>query len=442
MRISVVGLGYVGSVATAGLAQDGHQVVGIDTDWAKIEYYRAGQAPFYEPGLSELVEAGLQRGNIRFFHSSEVREPLGDIIVIATGTPPTQTGGADLTQVKSALQWVKEKQPEGGVIVMKSTVPPGTGVRLMDTLLSGTPFDYASNPEFLREGRAVKDWFEPDRVVIGASDERVAHTVKAMYERIQAPCVITDITSAELIKYAANAFLATKISFINEVAMLCEKLGATIDDVAKGIGLDPRIGPGFLRAGVGYGGSCFPKDVRALDDLALNNGHNFDLLRSVITINNRQRILPLYSLRQLFGRLSGVRVGVLGLAFKPHTDDVRESPSIDLIRLLVEEGAEVAAYDPVAARSAEGVLPGVVRLVADPLGCAEGAQALVLMVEWPQIVKADWGRMASVMQPPMFLFDGRNALNPADARACGFQYRGVGRDAARAAAPVHAGVRG
>ena len=236
----------------------------------------------------------------------------------------------------------------------------------------------------------------------------------------------TDITSAEMIKYAANAFLATKISFVNEIAMLCDRLGATIDDVVDGISRDPRIGPSFLKAGVGYGGSCFPKDARALDDVALHNGHNFELLRSVITVNNRQRLLPLYALREQFGKLSGVSIGILGLAFKPRTDDVRDAPSIDLIRALVDEGAIIKAYDPKVSLDC-GLLPESVDIVRDPLTCGEGAQALVLMTEWDEIVSADWEEMAAVTKLPRFLFDGRNALNPLSMQNLGFRYCGVGR---------------
>ncbi|MCI0437516.1 MAG: nucleotide sugar dehydrogenase, partial [Chloroflexi bacterium] len=318
----MIGLGYVGSVAAAGLASAGHRVLGVDVDAAKVEAYRAGNVPFYEPGLSELIAEARSRGNLTFARADEVAEPLGEVVLVATGTPAGALGDADLGQVKSALAWAASKQNSSGhgVVVMKSTVPPGTGARLCESILNGSGLRYVSNPEFLREGQAVHDWFNPDRIVIGGSDAEAIETVKALYQEFEAPFVVTDITSAEMTKYASNAFLATKISFINEVAALCDRLGATIDDVVRGISLDPRIGPSFLRAGVGYGGSCFPKDVRALDQLALTYDYNFELLRSVITVNNRQRLLPLYALRERFGRLAGVKVGILGLAFKPHTD--------------------------------------------------------------------------------------------------------------------------
>ena len=434
MKISVVGLGYVGSVAAAALASARHQVLGIDVDAGRCKELASGKIPIYEPGLVELIDEGTTRGNLRFVHSEAVSESLGDAVVIATGTPSAESGAVDLRQVRSALAWIRSKNPEKAVIVMKSTVPPGTGTKLLATELRGTDLRYASNPEFLREGQAVDDWLFPDRIVVGVNDEGAVSTVKAMYAGVDAPYVVTDITSAEMIKYASNAFLATKISFINEIAMLCDRLGATIDDVAKGVAMDPRMGSSFLRAGVGYGGSCFPKDIRALDQLALTNDHNFELLRSVIVVNNRQRLLPLYALRNRFGSLAGVKISVLGLSFKPDTDDVRQAPALDLIDVLIEEGSIVAAYDPQAIESARRVLPPEVRLEEELAACVDGAQAIVVMTEWEQIVGADWARLAEISEPPRLLFDGRNALDPSDMRQLGFEYRGVGRGAPAAEA--------
>ena len=424
-----MGLGYVGSVASAGLAKAGHDVIGVDIDLDKVSTYREGIVPIYEPGLSEMIHDAFDRGSLRFLHTDEVSEPLGEVIVVATGTPMAETGAADLRQVRSALAWIIDKQSGGGIIVMKSTVPPGTGVRLKKTVLHDARFRYVSNPEFLREGQAVQDWFHPDRIVIGATDDDSSRATQALYQGIEAPYFLTDVTSAEMIKYASNAFLATKISFVNEIAALCDRFGATIDEVAEGIALDPRIGPSSLRPGVGYGGSCFPKDVRALDQLALTNGHNFELLRSVITVNNRQRLLPLYTLRERFGSLVGLSVGILGLAFKPNTDDIREAPSLDLIHNLVDDGAQVSAYDPMALPGARRALPATVRLAKDPLECANGAQALVLMTEWPEIVEADWEKIATVVRAPRMVFDGRNALDPREMQGYGFEYVGVGRRA-------------
>ena len=442
VKVSVVGLGYVGSVAAAGLAAAGHDVLGIDVDAGKVEAYRRDTIPGYEPGLSDLVHEALTRGKLQFMHTDEVAESLGEVVLLTTGTPVTEEGTVDLSQVESALFWIKGKQPRESVITMKSTVPPGTGVHLVETVLRDTCLKCVSNPEFLREGQAVQDWFHPDRIVIGGADDQAMNVIEALYDGIEAPQMITDITSAEMIKYASNAFLATKISFINEIAALCDRLGATIDDVSRGIALDPRISSSFLGAGMGYGGSCFPKDVRALDQLASTNNHDFELLRSVITVNNRQRLLPLYALRERFGPLSGVRVSVLGVAFKPNTDDVREAPSLDLIRALVGEGAQVSAFDPKAMPAARSVVPTSVHLASDPLECADSAQAIVLVTEWPEIVNADWEEIAGRSRPPRFLFDGRNALDPRRMRAYGFDYRGVGRAKVRSAGDrLQAGIQ-
>lgn len=427
MKVSVIGLGYVGSVAAAGLASAGHEVLGIDVDLERVRAYRSGTVPIYEPGLSDLIAEGLADNKLRFLHPDEVDEALGEVVLIATGTPPSSNGSADLSQVRTAISWVKGRLADGGVIVVKSTVPSGTGVRICETILKGTSLHYISNPEFLREGQAMWDWSHPDRIVIGGADAGAIERVKELYCNIEAPCVVTDITSSEMIKYAANAFLATKISFINEIAMLCDRISASIDDVVKGISLDPRIGGSFLRAGVGYGGSCFPKDVDSLDHTALTNGHSFELLRSVIAVNNRQRLLPLQALRERFGRFFGVSIGVLGLAFKPNTDDVREAPAIELVKHLYDEGATVTAYDPQANAKASRLLPSGVRLVDSPLECTTDTHAVVLMTEWPQCIKADWAEIAGTMRPPRFLFDGRNALDFKLMRSLGFDYQGVGR---------------
>jgi UDPglucose 6-dehydrogenase len=392
-----------------------------------VSAYQRGEVPLFEPGVGDAIREALQRGKLRFVHNDDMSEPLGDVVLITAGTPPSDTGAADLRQVRSALDWARQRQTNDAIMIMKSTVPPGTGVRIAEDYLTSTQIKYVSNPEFLREGQALNDWFHPDRIVIGADDPEAVKVVKALHQGINAPFMVTDITSSEMIKYASNAFLATKISFINEIASICERVGASIDDVSGGIALDPRIGSSFLRAGVGFGGSCFPKDVRALDYLALENGHKFELLRSVIAVNNGQRLLPLRVLRERFVRLSGLKVGVLGLAFKPNTDDVREAPSLDLINRLAEEDAEITAYDPVVDGLALSRLPPSVRVVRDPLDAADGAQALVLMTEWDQVVNANWADAAEHMKPPRFLFDGRNALDPDEMMELGFEYRGVGR---------------
>ena len=451
MKITVIGLGHVGTVAAAGLAAAGHRVLGVDVDAGRLDALGSGVAPFYEPGLAEQLADAVGQGRLRFRHPDRVDEDLGAVALIAVGTPPAPApgGGADLRQVAAALAWIKSRQtpnplpnpPPEPVVVMKSTVPPGAGRRLAARELAGTGLRYVANPEFLREGRAVADWQSPDRIVIGIDpdDGAAAAVVEAMHAGIDAPRLVTDVTSAELIKYASNAFLATRISFINEIAALCDSVGASIDAVSEGLALDSRTGA-RIYAGVGYGGSCFPQDMRVLDRLARASGIDSGLLRSVIGANNRQRLLPLHALRQRFGgALSGLRVGVLGLAFKPGTDDVRDAPALDLIRALAEEGAAVRAFDPRAMAAAAPHLPaagGAVGLVDSVAAAAQDARALALLTEWDEIVASDWRAVAQSMLPPRFLFDGRNALDPGEMRDLGFDYRGVGRGVGRGVAPL------
>ena len=428
MKITVVGLGYVGAIAAAGLAGAGHRVLGVDVDRGRVESLGRGEPPHYEPGLAEGVGAGLRGGNLRFRHCDDVGEDLGDVAVITTGTPSAKEGAADLRQVRAAVGWVKGLGRRGLVVVMKSTVPPGTGRRIAERDLAGTGLRYLSNPEFLRAGQGVRDWGYPDRVVVGSDsgDAGDLAAAREMHRGVEAPLMVTDITSAEMIKYASNAFLATRISFINEIASLCDLVGGSIDEVSRGLAMDGRTGA-RIHAGVGYGGSCFPKDVRALDYLAMTNGGSLELLRSVISANNRQRLMPLHALRKRFnGALPGLRVGVLGLAFKPGTDDVRDAPALDLIRALTREGVSVRAYDPEANERARGALPGSVGFAGSVAECAEGAQALALLTEWREIVEADWGAVAGVMRAPRFVFDGRNALDRAALGGLGFECVGIG----------------
>jgi UDPglucose 6-dehydrogenase len=427
MNITVVGLGYVGAVAVGALSKAGHNVLGVDVDQRKVSSFQRGICPFYEPELSELISAGLAAGRLRFHRLDEVKESLGEIILVAVGTPTQPYGGTDLSQVYSASRWIKERNPGRAVIVMKSTVPPGTGVRLMAEELMDSRLRYVFNPEFLREGQAVHDWFHPDRIVIGGEDEDATTLAKRMYEGIEAPVLITDVTSAEMIKYTANAFLPTKISFINEIASLCDRVGANIDDVSQGVGLDTRIGSSFLQAGLGYGGSCFPKDTRALEFLSSVKGYNCELLRAVINVNNRQRLLPIQVLQETFESLKGVKVALLGLAFKPNTDDVREAPALDIARLLVELGAKVQAYDPKAMETARPLLPKEVVLCDSALVALEGTQAIILVTEWQEFIGLPWEEVAKLMTEPRFVFDGRNALDGRALMKLGFNYRGVGR---------------
>ena len=321
------------------------------------------------------------------------------------------------------MSWVKSRGRSCNVVVMKSTVPPETGQRIADRCLAATGPPYVANPEFLREGKAVCDWQHADRIIIGANagDDGAVATVKAMHRGIDALNMITDITSAEMIKCASNAFLATRVSFINEIALLCDRVGASIHDVSDGLALDPRTG-GKMYAGLGYGGSCFPKDVQALDRIGLDIGVNLELLRAVISVNNRQRLLPLCALREEFGDLTGVRVAVLGLAFKPGTDDGREAPAVDLINALAADGAMVTAYDPQATVNARKVLPRGVRFAPTAEEATVQAQAVILSTEWEECVEANWCEISKQMWPPRLVFDGRNALDPVHMRSLGFRY--------------------
>ncbi len=435
MKITVVGLGYVGVVAATGLANVGHDVLAIDIDPDRIQTLKAGEVPIYEPGLQDWLTTALEKNSLRFKHRDDVDETLGDIALIATGTPPTRDGAADLRQVRSAIAWIKSMNPRDLIVVMKSTVPPGTGMRIAAQELAGAGIKYASNPEFLRAGKARQDWEHPDRIVIGAetNDREVLEALSEMHRGIEAPYMVTDITSAEMIKYASNAFLATRISFINEIASLCDLVGASIDQVSRGLAMDSRTGA-RIHAGVGYGGSCFPKDVRVLDHLGMINGANLNLLRSVINTNNQQRLLPLHALQKQFGdTLAGLTIGVLGLAFKPGTDDVRDAPSIDLIRILVDRGARVNTFDPQATRNASSRLPSSINFTDGIAQAAEGAHALVLMTEWNQIIQSNWKSVVEQMLPPKFIFDGRNALDPDKMQKLGFKYQGVGISARRGA---------
>ena len=430
-------MGHVGLVAAAGLALAGHDVLAVDIDPRQVEALKQGQVPFHEPGLVERVAEGLLRGELRLLHCNEVYEDLGEVAVVAVGTPPDQGVVAGPSQVEAAVSWIKSTRPRDLVIAMKSTVPPGTGLRLIKQELTGTGIGYAANPEFLREGQAVVDWDSPDRIVIGAhpQDTRSIEAVKRLHGSIDGPILVTDVTSAEMVKYASNAFLATRISFINEIAALCDSLGASIDAVSQGLAMDSRTGS-RIHAGVGYGGSCLPRDVGILEQLALAGGVKADLLRSVAEVNNGQRLLPLQALRRRFNStLAGLKAGVLGLAFKPGTDDVRDAPGLDLVRALAAEGVDTAAFDPVATETARPKLPSTVRLANSVVEAAEQAHALVLMTEWDEIVNADWETAVQQMSPPRFLFDGRNALDPELMTRLGLQYTGVGRNTLSGANP-------
>ena len=429
MKITVIGLGHLGIVAACCLAKEGHQVTGLDIDKPRIADLRKGEISLFEPGLEDWLNEGVRNGDLRFLHMEEFTGALGDVALIATGTPASEGGEADLCQIHSALHWIKSLRPGNTAIVMKSTVPPGSGREFMRRELKGLDIAYVANPEFLREGRALQDWMYPDRVVVGTDgcSHAAMDIIRKMYSSVEAPYLVTDTTSAEMLKYASNAFLATRISFINEIAALCEEVGASIDSVSQGLAMDARTGQ-EIHAGIGYGGSCFPKDILALQYLAESKGLKTDLLHSVTTVNAHQRMLPLARLRSRFGGdLVGVKVAVLGLSFKPGTNDIREAASLDLIDALVAEGTEVRAYDPQANDPARRVLPSCVSFADSPKSAAWGTQALLLLTEWPEIVAANWSAISAQMRAPKFVFDGRNALDAKNMVKLGFEYTGVGR---------------
>ena len=429
MRITVLGLGHLGTAAAAGLAITGHKVTGVDVNRQRVQMLKSQRLFMYEPGLSAWIKWGQQKDNLSFIHQDEMKGAIGDIVLISTGTPPMANGAPDLRQVWSALGWIKRFDLRGVVVVMKSTVPPGTGRTVTQRVLRGTGASYVSNPEFLREGQALEDWQSPYRIVIGAepSDGRSVEAVKEMYSGIDAPYLVTDVTSAEMIKYASNAFLATRISFMNEIATLCDEVGGSIDAVTRGVFMDARTGS-MVKAGVGYGGSCFPKDIRALNHVAEARGLELKLLKSVVQVNDRQRKLPVDVLTTRFGGdLSGVTVGVLGLAFKPNTDDVREAAALTAIDELIRRGARVRAFDPRARESASAVLPPSVLLTTSAAQACFGAHAVALLTEWDDFSRADWDLIFRHMLPPKFIFDGRNILDMGQMAKMGFQYKGVGR---------------
>ena len=419
----MIGVGYVGLVTAAGFAELGSDVWCVDIDATRIERLRAGEVPIFEPGLEELLAA--QRDRLHF--TTELADALEHVrlLFVAVGTPPTYSGDADL----SAVHAVVDALPQSGdhALVMKSTVPSGTGAAIRRTLdaRGRSALEYVSCPEFLREGSAVRDFRHPDRVVIGADGGTAGDAVAALYEPLGAPVVRTDVASAEMTKLASNAFLATKISFINEIANVCEETGADVNEVSRAMGLDPRVGASFLQAGIGFGGSCFPKDVNALKQLAGNSGYHFQLLGAVIEVNELQKRRVVAKLQKHLGSLAGRTIALLGLAFKPNTDDMREASSLVLAARLQAEGAHVRAYDPVAEVEALNLMPGI-ELAAGPREATAGADAVVLVTEWDEFAALDWAVVAREMNGRL-LIDGRNALDPDAVRAAGLEYEGIGR---------------
>ncbi|BCL38463.1 UDP-glucose dehydrogenase family protein [Nostoc sp. MS1] len=461
MRVCVIGTGYVGLVTGACLAHIGHHVICVDNNEEKVKLMKAGQSPIFEPGLSDIMQSAIQAGKIEFTTDLAAGVAHGEILFIAVGTPPLPTGESDTRYVEAVARGIGANLNGGyKVIVNKSTVPIGSGdwVRMIvldgiaerqktlvtagggveDRLPELPQFDVVSNPEFLREGSAVYDTFNPDRIVLGGNSPRAIAMMEELYAPIverkfaenqslpPVPILATDLSSAEMIKYAANAFLATKISFINEVANICDRVGADVTQVAKGIGLDSRIGNKFLQAGIGWGGSCFPKDVAALIHTADDYGYEAQLLKSAVSVNERQRLIALEKLQQVLKILKGKTVGLLGLTFKPDTDDLRDAPALNLIEQLNRLGAKVKAYDPIISQT--GMRHGLtgVLVETDAERLADGCDALVLVTEWNQFSTLDYAKMAQLMNNAVVI-DGRNFLEPETMVRAGFQYVGVGR---------------
>lgn len=428
-QICVVGVGYVGLVTAACFSDLGNRVIALDISEAKIEGLLRGEMPIYEPGLKELVERNMRAGRLSFTTSYQEGLNGTEFVFIAVGTPSGVDGEADLRYVAAAAETIAKEMTHPLIVINKSTVPVGTGDWVADIIRrhqpKQIPFSVVSCPEFLREGSAISDFMQPHRTVLGSLDPDAAEKVAQLHLSLRAPIVITDLRTAEMIKYASNAFLATKISFINEIANVCEALGADVKEVAVGMGYDKRIGTQFLEAGLGYGGSCFPKDVKALAYMAAEKGRHPQLLHAVMEINNDRRPMVLNRLKDMLGDVRGKKVGLLGLSFKPNTDDMRDAPSIDIAQSLIALGARVHAYDPVATEVAAPLLPEVV-MEKDAYDVATEADALVVVTEWNEFKQLDLERVRDCMAQPV-IFDGRNMYDPAVMKRLGFHYRGFGR---------------
>ncbi|HHW96376.1 MAG: UDP-glucose dehydrogenase family protein [Myxococcota bacterium] len=434
MRVGVVGTGYVGLVLGAGLADSGNRVICGDIDKAKIDMLNHGEIPIFEPGLAEMVARNSSHGRLTFTTDIPQLVRDSDVIFIAVGTPPSEDGSADLGHVLNVAATIADNMDGYRLVVVKSTVPVGTCDKVREVIASRTKhiFDVASNPEFLKEGEAVRDMMKPDRIVIGTDNERARELLEEVYVtfvRTGNPIIFMDIKSSEMTKYASNAMLATRISFMNEMASICTKIGADIDMVRHGMGADPRIGSRFLFAGVGYGGSCFPKDVKALIATGVDNGLEVPLLHAVEHINAKQKTLLVDMVVDHFGEdLSGLKFAMWGLSFKPNTDDMREAPSIEIIKGLTAKGATVVATDPVAMENAAVILKGNERVsfLADEYEAVSGVDALLLVTEWGTFRAPSFSRLATAMKQKV-IFDGRNIWQPAKLREMGFEYYGIGR---------------
>jgi UDPglucose 6-dehydrogenase len=429
MKIGIIGSGYVGLVTGACLAHLGHKVICVDQDKAKIRTLKNGKVPFYEPGLLEMVLENVSAKRLSF--TTEISKAVNhyEVLFVCVNTPPKPQGDCDLSFVGKVTKQIATHLRSYCLVVDKSTVPVETGAWVRQTILrhvkKGVSFDVASNPEFLREGSAIHDFLHPDRIVIGVSSTRAEKIFRTLYDPLKAPMIVTDIESAELIKHAANSFLATKISFANAVSRICDAVGADIEKVTLGMGLDPRIGKQFLNAGIGFGGSCFPKDVRGFLHISEKLGVRFDLLADVLRINDEQAKYFVEKIKSSMKILRGKTIGVLGLAFKSDTDDMRSAPSIPIIQMLQKEGVSLQAYDPQAMDKSRKIFNGV-EFAEDPFGAVKGAHAVAVLTEWREFLNLDWARVKRSMKD-RFFFDGRNLFQPAEMVKLGFKYFSVGR---------------
>ncbi len=432
MHICVVGVGYVGLVTAACFAEFGVNVTCVDKDKHKIELLKQGEVPIYEPGLTELVDKNVREGRLNFTTNagSAIRQAL--VVFIAVGTPSAPDGSADLKYIREVAVTIGQNLDGYKVIITKSTVPVGTGQMIGQIIeeqrKSDVAFDVVSNPEFLREGSAIEDFMRPNRVVIGAESDQAVAILKDLYNPlylIETPFVITDVQTSEMIKYASNAFLATKISFINEMANICEQVGADVHLVAKGMGLDGRIGRKFLHPGPGFGGSCFPKDIKAIEKIGRDHGYSFEIVKAVKRVNKRQRKLMVDKIDQTLGGVQGKVVAILGLTFKPNTDDMRDAPSIAIIRGLQRQGAKIRAFDPAGMKEAQKILKSIY-YAKDAYDAAQGAHGLVIITEWNQFRNLNWKRMAELLREPVVI-DLRNIYEPRKMQGLGFRYTCVGR---------------
>jgi UDPglucose 6-dehydrogenase len=431
MKIAVIGTGYVGLVAGACLAENGNDVTCVDKDSAKVRDLQRGRIPIYEPGLEELVRRNRSEKRLTFTTDLTKGVKAAQIVFIAVGTPTSEDGSADLRHVLDVAKQIGKAMNGYKVVVDKSTVPVGTSEKVRDVIKKETShlFSVVSNPEFLKQGAAIEDFMKPDRVVIGADDQRGAEIMRELYApftRTGAPIMLMDCASAELCKYAANAMLATRISFMNEVANVCEVVGADVDAVRRAVASDRRIGPAFLFPGVGYGGSCFPKDVKAIIKFAAAKNYNFEILQAVEGVNERQKVRLLGKMKKHFGSLKGRRIAVWGLAFKPKTDDMREAPAVPLINGLLDAGATVAAYDPEAMKVAKGIFGPRIDFKDKSYDALSGADALAIVTEWNEFREPDWMRIKKALKTPV-IFDGRNLYNPEQVRGLSFTYYSMGR---------------